>query len=112
LALAESLLLVWPRQERQATPVSTWASPQVEPASAEVMKAWLLVPPASELVWVQQQPVWPQAWMELLMPVLASAQEQLVRQSCRWLSRSRAYLARSCAAVPAQPAKFLLPARC
>jgi hypothetical protein len=109
LALAESVPQVLPRQ---ATPVSTWASPQVEPALAEVMKAWQLMPPASARVLVQQQPVWPQAWTELLMPVLASAQEPLVRQSCPWLSRSRAYLARSCAVVRAQPAKFLLPARC
>jgi hypothetical protein len=50
LVLPESLPQVLPRQEQQATPVSTWASPQVEPVWAEVMKAWQLVPPASELV--------------------------------------------------------------
>jgi hypothetical protein len=57
LALAESVPQVLPRQERQARPVSMLASPQVEPALGEVMKAGQLRPPASELVWAQRQPV-------------------------------------------------------
>jgi hypothetical protein len=59
--LVESLLLVLPRQERQAMPGSTQASQQVKLALAEVMKAGHLVPQASELVWVQLRPVWSQA---------------------------------------------------
>src|SRR5215472_5759345 len=96
--------LLRPALPRQAMPVSTQAWQQVKPAWAEVMKAWQLVPQAWGQVWVQQRPVWPQAWMELRALVWAPLQEPLAPQNYPCRLRSRACRARSCAVIRAQPA--------